>query len=457
MSTRRSATDVSAHTNRIAAVNARIDRLPAWGLPRATLMLLALSSLFSFYDITSMGVVIPAVAADFNLPATAFAAALSANLAGYMVGAVVLGTIGDRMGRKATFVAVVLVLAAGSLLTAFSWNLASLAVFRFITGAGTGSQIALITTIFAEFSSTHRRGYYLQLNQVAAGVGLIFAPWLAFALMDTVAYGWRIVLGAGVLVAFAALLGKMIPESPRWLAERGRIAEAESGVDDMEDTLRRRGFALPQPEMPSQTAPVESAPSWAIFRPPYLGRMVVVLLFWFLFYLTSYGFLGFHTTLLAKMGFDAQNILITAAGYVGFLVGPILAWLVTDRVQRKYLLAAVALMEAVGATLLATATAFGLTILGGFLIATGVMAGTVGYTYTAEIFPTRVRASAVAVAQSGGHFAGVVGPFVTAAVLGAFGPRATYVQFLLSILLAGVIILVAGRKTSGARLSEAAQ
>lgn len=441
-----------------ARLGARVDRLPGWGLSRAALVLLGISSAFSFYDITSMGVVLPAVAEEFGTTKTGLAIVISMNLLGYIVGSMILGAVADRVGRRPAYVVTLVVLAGGSLLTALAWDVASLTLFRLLTGAGTGAQIALVTTLFAELSSAKRRGFYLQANQVVAGVGLTLAPWLAVALVDEYTHGWRVVLGVGALAIAAVPLGWLMPESPRWLALRGRIDEAEHVVGRMEDTVRGRGMTLPEPVVSPADDAGAVSPLSTLLRQPYLGRLVALTAFWFLFYLTSYSFLGFQTTLLDEIGLlSGSSVLITAIGSFGYVLGPLVATAVVERFERKYLLVAVTLMEALGALLLATAGSNVMAGLGGLLIAAGIMAGTVGYTYTAEILPTEARATAVAIAQGGGHLAGVVGPFLTVAVLGAFGPRVTFVQIAASIIIAGLIILLTGRRTTGLALGRTAR
>lgn len=442
-----------------AELGARVDRLPGWGLSKATLLLLAVSSAFSFYDITSMGVVLPTVAEDFGVTPSSLAIVFSVNLLGYIVGSITLGALADKIGRKPSYLITLAVLAISSLLTGLAWDTSSLAVFRFLTGVGTGAQIALVTTLFVELSSTKRRGFYLQANQIAAGVGLALAPWLAFALVPRTDIGWRIVLAAGALSALAMLLAFMMPESPRWLALRGRTAEAEQVVAGMEANLRAQGLVLPDPE--PVTGATQEAPRGmlrTLLRPPYLGRVSMLLAFWFLFYLTSYSFLGYQTTLLANIGLLAgASILITAVSSFGYFLGPLAVTFLVQRFERKYLVVAVTGMEAAGFGLMAAAQYNWMAVLGGLLVTSGIMAATVGYTYTAELLPTEARASAVATVQSGGHIAGVCGPFLTVAVFGAFGARPTFVQFLTTILIGGALVLIFGKKTSGVGLGEASK
>lgn len=449
----------TAHRSDAAAqLGARVDRLPGWALSRSALVLLGISSAFSFYDITSMGVVLPAVAQEFGTTSTGLAVVISMNLAGYIVGSMLLGVVADRIGRRPAYVVTLILLAGGSLMTAFAWDVASLTLFRLVTGAGTGAQIALVTTLFAELSSARRRGLYLQANQVVAGVGLTLAPWLAVIFVDSHSYGWRIVLGVGVLAIAAVPLGWLMPESPRWLALRGRLDEADQVVGRMEDTVRKRGMTLPEPVAAPTDDEAVKSPLSMLLRRPYLGRLLALTGFWFLFYLTSYSFLGFQTTLLDEIGLlSDSSILITAIGSIGYVLGPLAATVVVERFERKYLLVAVAVMEAVGALLLAGATSNLMAGAGGLLIAAGIMAGTVGYTYTAEVLPTQARATAVAIAQGLGHLAGVVGPFLTVAVLSAFGPRVTFIQIATSILIAGLIILLTGKRTTGLALGRTAR
>ena len=118
----------------IADLNARIDRLPVWGVSVAAVVAVAFSWFFSFYDITSIGIALPVIAKQFHLAGAALALPISLNLFGYVVGAYVFGTVADYIGRKRTYQIILLILTVGAALTAVSWNGLSLALFRMLTG-----------------------------------------------------------------------------------------------------------------------------------------------------------------------------------------------------------------------------------------------------------------------------------------------------------------------------------
>src|SRR4051812_41761618 len=115
-----------------AQLGARIDRLPVWGLRRRFFVLIGMAYLFAFYDLTALGVNLGPMLADLGLPKSASAGPVAWGLVAYAVGAYALGSLSDLAGRRVALRLSVVVLAVGSILTAFSWNLASLTAFRIV-------------------------------------------------------------------------------------------------------------------------------------------------------------------------------------------------------------------------------------------------------------------------------------------------------------------------------------
>lgn len=418
--------------------------------------MLAFSFFFSFYDITSIGVALPVIAQQFHLTGADIALPVSLNLFGYAIGAYLFGTLADYIGRRRAYQLTMIFLTFGALLTAFSWNDASLSIFRLLTGVGTGAQISLSSVMITELAPGRKRGNYVQANQIVAGLGIAGAPFLAEALIGIPGIGWRIVLGFGALAVIPLILAYSVPESPRWLILHNRGDEAKKVMADMESRVSRKiGGPLPEPKPLPPEPPREGFPTFMLFRRPFLGRLIVVFIYWFAWYITTYSFLGLEPTILGKMGLSIpSSIAATALSSIGLFIGPILAWLVIDRMQRKYLLAAITALYTIGGIVLALSTGNTMLILGGFIISLSIMAGTSGYTYTAEIFPTDARASAMSIADGIGHLGGAVGPIITVAVMTAFGARMAFWEFALFVFISSVLIFTAGERTHGKELSE---
>lgn len=159
-----------------AELNARIDRLPRWGLSPVVYFVLGLSYFFAFYEISAIAFTLPTLTKRFDITEAQAAYPVAANLLGYAVGAYALGNIANYMGRRRALILTVMVLTLGGLLTALSWDVWSLSAFRFVTGFGVGAKIALAATIMAEFSPSRLRGRYLQINYLWGALGSPLPP-----------------------------------------------------------------------------------------------------------------------------------------------------------------------------------------------------------------------------------------------------------------------------------------
>jgi putative MFS transporter len=437
----------------LAAVGARIDRLPVWGLRRRFFVLLGLTYLFAFYDLTAIGVNLGPMLADLHLPRSASAGPVAWGLVAYAVGAYGLGRLSDMAGRLTALRAAIVVLAAGSVLTAFSWDLASLTAFRIVTGLGIGALISLAATITGEFAGKAGRGRAVSANALWGAFGLLITPLVGLALLPFEHVGWRVLFGCGGLSILLLPLctDRTMPESPRWLAARGRTALAESIVTGMEATARARyGRELPEPD-PASVAEAGSGrrsfPTARLFTAALFPRLLLVVVFWVLWYLWIYGQLSYGPTILTEMGASLpEGLAASAVGYLGFVVGGLVApWLI-ERAERKYIVAGGATVAALGFVLLAYATpataVFGVLVVGfGNFVAVSS-----GYTYTTEIFPTAARTSAVAIGDGVGHLGGAATPLLVLPLLAAVGPRGTYWALAVTAL-ASALVIMAGRRT----------
>lgn len=433
---------------RIAAINARIDRLPGWSLPPAAKWVFVAAYFFAFYDIISIGAVLPNITDAFTLSGSQQVLPLTTSLVGYIIGALLFGRCADRFGRRPMLGVTLALLAASSVLCALAWGLWSLAAFRLLNGMGIGAQIALSATMINELSPGHQRARNIQRNVIAAGCGDAVAPFVAIALLAVGAIGWRLVLGFGVLAVIPLLLLVRLPESPRWLAARGRLDEAERAVGEMEARLRVAGRSLPEPELDTtDTSKADEAARVGfldLLKRPWVGRVLVVTLYWVLLYIATYGFLGFETVLLNKLSVHKpQGLLFTALGDLAFPIGAALPLLLIDRIPRRYLLAVSSLVYALGLLILAFNTGATSVVIGAFIVALVILVNSgVGYIYTSEIFPTGVRASAMGLADGVGHLGGIMAPYLVLVSMQLWGARGAFV-FLAALMVVCAVLIAA--------------
>src|SRR5262249_9026296 len=160
-------------------------------------------------------------------------------LAGAVIGALLFGYGTDRFGRKKLFFVTVVVYLAGTALSAFSWNFASYAIFRAITGAGIGGEYAAINSAIDELIPARVRGRVDLMINGSYWIGAALGSGATVFLLDPrwfpISVGWRLAFVIGAALGLTVIFfRRWIPESPRWLMIHGRNAEAEAIVDQVE-------------------------------------------------------------------------------------------------------------------------------------------------------------------------------------------------------------------------------
>ena len=225
-------------------VPARLDRLP-WGRHH-WLIVIALGAtwILDGLEVTLAGSVgaILTHRATLHLSDAQVGATATFYLIGAVVGALVFGYATDRLGRKRLFFVTVAVYLVATAATAISWNFASYAFFRALTGAGIGGEYAAINSAIDELIPARVRGRVdLMINGsywIGAALGAGATLWLLDPRYLPVSLGWRFAFGIGAVLGLLVMFFRQwIPESPRWLMIHGREEEAERIVDEMESKV----------------------------------------------------------------------------------------------------------------------------------------------------------------------------------------------------------------------------
>ena len=457
-------------TEHAAAISARLDRLPATRYVWKLVLLLSLGGCFEYYDLFFTAYIGPGLVRSglFSSTSASFfgfsglASFVAATFAGLFIGTLAFGFAADRSGRRLIFTCSLLWYSAATIVMAFQNSAGGILLWRIIAGIGIGVELVTIDTYIAELVPKQLRGRAFAFNQFIQYSAVPFvalAAWLLVPLRPLGLDGWRWVVLIGAAGAlFVWVIRRGVPESPRWLIARGRLEEADRAVTAMEARVERElGGPLPA-AVP--VASEETTGTFAdIFRAPYLGRTLMLVVFHFFQTIGYYGFASWVPTLII-----ASGITTTLSLRYSFLIalaaplGPLLAIRIADRVERKWQVAVSALSIAVFGLLFAKQRN------PVWLIACGVLLTCANnwmsfsfHAYQSEVFPTRVRARAVGFVYSWSRLSAIFSGFMIGFFLRDFGDAGVFAFIAVSMLAVVVSIGIFGPRTRGLALEEISQ
>lgn len=425
---------------------ARLDRLQTWSLSPSFLVIIGLGFLFTFYDIFDINVSFVQTCTQLVhgcTPPTALSKLpmpTALNLAGYVIGALILSPVSDRIGRKNMLLITMLMTGIGSLYSALSPDYVNFTISRILTGVGIGADLAIVNTYISEVSPLKSRAKFTTVIFINSALGAVVgiwlglfltterAPWpagLPFAVASsTFTDGWRWMYGIGAILALVAIALRFeLQESPRWLIQRGQVAEASNVVERMEARGTKAG-PLPDPltgHVPTHWPPAGRVPfSDLLTNPVYLRRAILLFCLWFVGYITVYAFAAGFTSVLASLKYSPPEAgVITAIGTLGFVGEAVVMSFLVEKLERRYWLPIAAAVTLTGAFLLATAGGrAGVAFAGAILIFVGFnLWVTPTYALTAESFPTRARTTGFGLVDGTGHIGGSIGILVLAPLI----------------------------------------
>jgi MFS transporter, putative metabolite:H+ symporter len=457
-----------------ALISARLDRLPTTRYIWKLLLLLSLGGCFEFYDLFLMTYIGPslirsglfssAYVSFFGL--TGLASFVSATFAGLFIGTLAFGFAADRFGRRAIFTCSLLWYTVSSIVMAFQTSAARILIWRMITGVGIGVELVTIDTYIAELMPKEVRGRAFTVNQVvqfAAIPVVAFISWLLAVRSPLGIDGWRwVVLIGSVSAIFVWFIRRSIPESPRWLAAHGHLSEAHETITRMEERVAAEWSGqLPPAILDRSTTPPKNPPTSLaqIFRPPYVGRTIMLMVFHFAQTIGYYGFASWVPTLLVAAGIHTTASLEYSFVIAIFApIGPLLAYGIADRFERKWQIVWSAICIGGFGLLFARQSQPGwLILLGVILTCSNNWMSVAFHAYQAELFPTPVRAQAVGFVYSWSRFSAIFTSLMIGFFLKYFGVNGVFAFIAASMVVVVVVIGTFGPRTRGLALESIAR
>jgi putative MFS transporter len=438
---------------------ARIERLPISRKLLAIRIIIGASTFFDAYTVLAIAFAMPQLATEWSLTPTMVGMIISVSYFGQLIGAVFFGGLAEKVGRLTVLKITILLFVAMDTTCLFAWSGLSMLVIRFIQGIGIGAQVPVASAYINEFIGAHNRGRFFLLYEVIFPIGLMFAGLAGYFLVPV--WGWKAMFVVGLVPSVLSVpLRWLIPESPRWLASKGRIAEAEVIVKSLEDGLTRRGVILPEPVARPISAKATARSDWReLFRGIYLKRTLMIWGLWFCAYLVNNGLITWLPTLYRQVfALPLQTSLAYGWTTSSFGVATsILCALLIDKVGRKAWYAS--------AFLLGTAPLLALAWLGAssatevLILATAAYAilQTVTfslYLYSAEIYPTRLRAIGTGLGSAWLRAGSALGPLLVGSIVGTYGIRYVFAVFAAVAVTGGLVTFLFAIETKGKVLED---
>ncbi|HZB36935.1 MAG TPA: MFS transporter [Beijerinckiaceae bacterium] len=418
-------------------IPARLDRLP-WGrFHNLVIVALGITWILDGLEVTLAGSLAGALKEspklrfsnlDIGLAGTAY-------LSGAVLGALFFGWLTDRLGRKKLFFITLAVYLVATAATAFSWNLWSYCLFRFLTGAGIGGEYTAINSTIQELIPARVRGWTDLVINGSFWIGAALGAYGSVVLLDPQHFGpdmgWRIAFFIGAVLGLVILFMRLwIPESPRWLMTHGRAAEAEAIVKGIEDSFRTRGYVLEHADFPRCRLQARShTPLAEVFDTLFNRHRTRA--FVGLALMASQAF--FYNAIFFTYALVLTDFYAIPADHIGWFMlpfavgnflGPLLIGRLFDTIGRRPM---IAFTYAISGILLAVSgwffqqdllTARGLTIAWMVVFFFASAAASSAYLTVSETFPLEIRALAIAVFYAiGTGIGGVAGPALFGALV----------------------------------------
>ncbi len=442
-------------------IPARLDRLPWSRFHVLVVVALGVTWILDGLEVTLAGALAGALKESPALKFTNadIGLASSAYLAGAVCGALFFGWLTDRLGRKTLFFVTVVVYMLATAATAFSWNIWSFVLFRFLTGAGIGGEYTAINSTIQELVPARVRGWTDLVINGSFWVGAAMGAAGSIVLLDPSVIapdlGWRLAFLIGAALAFIIFFMRLwIPESPRWLMTHGRADEARRVVAGIEERVRQGGGDIPAGDVArvrlrtrSHTALGEVARTlFHVYRTrTFVGLALMASQAFFynaIFFTYALILTDFYAIPAARVGWYLLPFAL------GNFLGPLLLGRLFDTIGRRVmitftyaisgvLLAISGYLFMVGALTAAQQTVAWMVI---FFFASA--AASSAYLTVSEMFPLEIRALAIAFFYAvGTGIGGVIGPFLFGMLIDTGSRASVFGGYLLG---AALMVIAAG-------------
>ena len=372
--------------------------------------------LFDGYDLAINGVVLPLLMAEWGLTAMQAGMLASTALAGMMFGAMIFGSLADKIGRKKVIMICIVLFSGLTFAGGFASNPTEFAILRFLAGLGIGGVMPNLVALTSEYAPIRMRSTLVTGMFSGYAVGGVMAALLGS--WFTPDFGWQIMFFiAGIPLFLLPVIWKFLPESLTFIVQQDRQAEARKIVSRLEPTITVKEtttFELDKVDVP------ESASVMSLFR---RGRAMNTVLFWIAFFtclLTMYALSSWLPKLMMAAGYSMDNsLMFMMVMNIGAVIGIIGGGILADRFHLKPVLMCLGIIGAVVMSLMGfQSNEFLLYILVFLAGAASIGSQMLLYSYVAQFYPLAVRSTGIGWSSAIGRMGAIIGPILIGGLLG---------------------------------------
>ncbi len=440
-----------------ADISARLERLPITRDVFWARNIVGAATFFDGYTVIAIAYAMPVLVKEWGLTPSQTGMILSMGYAGQLIGAILFGWLAEKVGRLKVLLFTILMFVSMDVACLFAAGAGTMMAFRFLQGIGTGGEVPVASAYINEMISSKGRGKFFLIYEVMFLLGLVGAGLIGYFMVP--AYGWKAMFVVGLVPAILMIpLRWFLKESPRWLAANGRYDEANAIVSNLEKKAVAAGHTLAQPKI--IPTPLRRSSDWKeLFQGIYLKRTLSIWAMWFTAYTVANGTITWLPTLYRQVfNLPLQTSIlygfITSAGGV---VAAIICALLIDKVGRKRWYTAALLLAPLPLLALAwlgATSPLQVLVLAGLAYAIVQTVTFSLYLYSAEIYPTRLRAIGTGAGSAWLRLGSSTGPIIVGLLMSTLGISYIFAAFAIILIIGAVITMLFAVETKDKALEE---
>ncbi|KGC45210.1 MFS transporter [Burkholderia pseudomallei] len=411
------AADAAAGAATPGAIIARIERLPANAMQIRARVLIGTATFFDGFDVITIAATLPLLIHKWGLSPNQIGMLIASGAIGQLLGAFLFPALAQKHGRVHAIAWSSAVIGVTSIACGFASTFETFVLLRIVQGLGLGGELPVAATYINEITRAHGRGRFVLLYEIVFPIGLLAS--MAFGAWLVPRFGWEVMYFIGGMPLLLALvLTRLVPESPRWLASRGRLDEAGRALHAFEASVKE---PLPPVAHAGEfDTLVLSHPKRRmvdLFGPAYLKRTLAVATLWATCGFIQYGLSTWLPTIYKNFYHAPLQLALNLAviGSVMGVAGSLVSALAVDVVGRKPVIVWSFVLCALSLVFAGVYHASSVYVVAAFCsLALGLMASgfITSYVYTPEQYPTSIRAAGCGLGSAWLKIASFVAPMV---------------------------------------------